>query len=213
LFGPDVGGRLSEEESTVLLSLLSIDNNSRATIETAEFDSHEPKVRFVLTDGRAYARVIKMPETGTYEFVTPAAQAFARGTAFLVTYNPDDEVTEVLGASGIVQVVGHTGVVRSVSPHWKTRVKKGQEAEPPVRVPDEQFRQAIEGLEFIGGGRAQSLAVGDPLRKGTKVPKQYRFALGVGPPPDTVEACPHTSAPTCIPPEPVGGLGNLDLEF
>jgi hypothetical protein len=222
----DVGAMIVEEKSPVVVSSLSMRNDSSGQIVVADYDPHGPKVRFFLRRGTVLAR-IKVPERGVYEVGTDAGHVVAIGTAFLVTYCPSqpdaalvgcsggDETMVVLGASGTAQVAGLVGAAVSLDgdKHEITTVKKGEPPTPPQPVSEEQFRQYIEGLEFIGGGRAESQTVGDPLRNGKHVPQQYQISKGVAPPVDTLDPCPRQSAPSCMENQPVEGLGNLDIRF
>jgi FecR-like protein len=210
-FDRDVTAKPVGQKYAPIVSSLTLGDNSIAIIDKVEYSPQGARARFRLMEGSAYAHVDKT--SARYEITTPTGFAVARGTEFLVKVDPGTEETKVLGASGTVQVTSLAGGEVPVGAREITVVAKGQPPTPPRRVTEEEFRQYIEGLEFIGGGRPESVSVGDPLKKGSKVPQPYRFALGVDPPPDTLEPCVHTSAPTCIPPEPVGGLGNLDIGF
>ena len=95
-----------------------------------------------------------------------------------------------------------------------TTVAEGRPASPPRPLSEEQFRQYVEGLQFIGGGRPESLTVGSALREGTEVPEPDRFALGVKPPPSIYDPCGvMPSAPTCATGEPTSGVGGIDIDF
>jgi hypothetical protein len=211
LFGTNVGGRTTE--AVVLVSSLTMSENSRAkVVECKVIDPRGPKVRFVLTRGHAYA-VIRMPEGGTYELSTPTAAALTTGTAFLVRYDPDAEESQVVGASGSVRVTGTAGGEVSVGAREITSIAKGQWPTKPRPLGETEFRQLLEGLEFVGAGRGESLAARDPLRMGVKVLQPYRFALDVGPPTGMPGLCPLSSTSTCLYGQSVVGPGGVDIHF
>jgi hypothetical protein len=211
-FDRDVTTALVGEKAAAIVSSLTVGENSLAVVDRYEFDPRGPKARFLLVRGRASALV---GETAAgYEIKTPTAIARATGTVFVVTYDPAAAVTEVVGVSGELRVAGLVGGEVWVSAREITTVAKGQPATPPRRLGEEQFRQYIEGLQFIGGGRPESLTVGSALREGTKVPAPDSFALGVEKEPNAFDPCGGLpSAPTCATGEPFSGLGGLDIEF
>jgi hypothetical protein len=108
-----------------------------------------------------------------YEVKTVTAVAGVRGTEFSVSYDPITGLTEVMGVSGLVQVhslLDPTGPGVLVRASEVTTVAPGQLPEPPRRIEETIFRQHLEGIQFIGGGRAESLVASSSLRSGATVP-------------------------------------------
>jgi len=181
-------------------------------IDKYEFDPRGPLARFLLMRGRASALVGKT--SAGYEIKTPTAVALATGTRFVVTYDPATDLTEVVSVSGRLRVSGLDGHEVWVSAREITSVAKNKPPTPPRPLTEEQFRQYTEGLEFIGGGRAESLTTHSPLQAGKEVPPPDRFSAAGAPFSNTNQTCPlMTSAPTCATEQPITGLGRLDVEF
>ena len=116
-------------------------------------------------------------DAGEYEVKTPTATAGVRGTDFVVTYDPVQEVTEVVTATGRVYVrslamVGAEGVL--VTAGTETKVMKGQAPTTPRSVGEERFRYYLDDLEFIGRGRSESIGLNQPVLDGSGVPQPER---------------------------------------
>jgi hypothetical protein len=119
-----------------------------------------------------------------YEVKTATAVAGVRGTEFSVSYDPIAELTEVMGVSGLVHVhsvLDPTGPGVLVRASEVTTVAPGQLPVPPRRVEETVFRQHLEGIQFIGGGRAESLVASSSLRGGAIVPPPERAPGRVAP--------------------------------
>jgi len=128
-----------------------------------------------------------------YEIETPMAVVGVRGTDFLVVFDPVAEVkvppgrgrTDVVGVDGRVEVhsvldrIGH-GVF--VTARELTVVERGNYPTAPQRLDEKMFKQYLEGLQFIGYGRPESLTLGHPLLAGIFVPEPDR-ADSLPPPP------------------------------
>jgi hypothetical protein len=113
----------------------------------------------------------------TYEIETPTAVSGVRGTEFVVSYDPTVDVTKVIGVTGRVEV--HSVLDRVthgvyVTAGEITSVEQGKYPSPPPRLDEHMFRQYLEGLQFIGAGRSESLTVGHPVLGGTQVPAPDR---------------------------------------
>lgn len=210
-FDRDVAAAVGGAEANAIVNSLTVAENSLAVVDKYDLDPRGPQARFLLWRGHLSALVART--SAGYEIKTPSAVAVATGTVFVVTYDPSTEVTEVVGLAGHLRVAGLAGQEVWVSAREITAVAKGRPPTPPRPVSEQQFRQYIEGMEFIGGGRPESLTVRSALREGTKVPQPYRFALGVGRPPDALSLCPTMSAPVCATQQPISGLGGVNIEF
>lgn len=201
---------LAGVESAVLVSALTIQDRSLVSVEKYEFDPRGPAAQFTLTRGRALATVGK---TGAgYTIKTPTAIALATGTTFVVSYDDAAESTDVVGVDGRVRITGLDQHVW-VGAQEITTVSRGKAPTPPRVLDEERFRQYLDGFQFIGGGRPESLALRGPWSLGTKVPEPERAVLGVVSQPNTFELCPLTSAPTCATQQPFSGLGSVDIQF
>jgi len=164
-------------------TVLSVSDDSRVTIDEQVFQPKEGKTRSVLglLQGKVSALVGEYyHNTGaTYEIKTVTAVAGVRGTDFVVRYDPVDDVTDVVGLAGRVEVRSTRdpkGRAVFITAREQTSVVRGQFPSAPRRLSDKLFRQYIEGIEFIGGGAAESLTAGHPLLAGASVPKPDRAA-------------------------------------
>lgn len=114
-----------------------------------------------------------------YQVETVTAVAGVRGTDFVVKYDPRDEVTEIVGVSGRVEVHSAndlTGQGVFITAREITSIPQGELPTAPRRVSERLFRQYIEGMQFIGGGRAESLTAAHPVLAGAAVPKPDQAA-------------------------------------
>jgi hypothetical protein len=200
------------EEAAAIVSSLTIVENSLAKVDQYDIDPRGPKARFLLIRGRASALAGKT--AAGYEIQTPTAIARATGTMFVVTYDPAAETTQVVGLSGELRVAGLAGGEEWVKAREITTVAKGKPPSPPRSIGEKELAQYVEGLQFIGGGRPESLTVESGLRQGTEVPEPDRFVFRVKPPPTTSDPCGLLpSTPSCATGEPTSGFGGLDIDF
>ena len=113
----------------------------------------------------------------TYEIKTPNATAGVRGTEFTIAYSPDDDQTEVIGVSGHITVhsaVDPTGPGVLITANETTSIVKNRKPTAPRRLDEQLFQQDLEGFDFVGGGRAESLVINNALRAGANVPQPDR---------------------------------------
>ena len=162
-------------------SVLSITEDSLVKVNEQVFDPNASKARsyFDLVRGKLNSIVSDYygRPGATYEVKTATAVAGVRGTEFSVSYDPDDETTEVLGFSGKVQVrslLDPTGPGVIITANEATTVAEGRLPTPPRRYNETFFRQQLEQFNFIGGGRIESVASGHPLVAGAAVPRPDR---------------------------------------
>jgi FecR protein len=119
-----------------------------------------------------------------FQIETATAIAGVRGTEFVIVFDPVAEVTDVVGVTGTAVVhsvldrVGHEVLVTAQE---MTMVTRGHYPTAPQRLSDKLFRQYMEGLEFIGAGRPESLSFAQPLATGAVVPEPDRAASLPGP--------------------------------
>ncbi|MBP1688608.1 MAG: hypothetical protein H6Q33_4751 [Deltaproteobacteria bacterium] len=81
-------------------------------------------------------------------------------------------------------ILDPTGPGVLITAHEATTVHRGSLPAPPRRVEETMFRQRLEGIQFVGGGRTESMVAGNPVRAGATVPPPERApAPGAGAPP------------------------------
>jgi hypothetical protein len=160
----------------------------------------------------------------SFEIQSHAGVAGARGTDFVAVYDDRRDVMEVVGVSGRIAVSSALAMVGStvaVTGHEMSAVEHGKLPTAPIRLDDATFRQYLEGLEFIGAGRPESLAFGGPLLTGDVIPEGDRadnVPSGAAPeawspvPGDPVWSTPDVSTLLEQPPLAVGGAG-LGIRF
>jgi ferric-dicitrate binding protein FerR (iron transport regulator) len=179
-------------------SVLNLANDSLVTVDEQVFDpaGGEARSTFQLLKGRVRALVSEYYDrTGAaYEIETPTAVSGVRGTEFIVTYDDEQALTQVIGISGKVEV--HSILDRAangvfVTAGEITQVAEGQYPTKPPRLDDNIFRQYLEGLQFAGLGRPEGLAASHPIVGGAEVPDPDR-----APPVVTGPVAPNQESPT-----------------
>jgi hypothetical protein len=172
------GGRLRvifEDDSVVSLAA-----GSELVVDEAVYEGGR-RVRSVMDLLQGKVRALVSEYTGsTFELGTPTAVAGVRGTDFIVVYDESAGRTDVVGVTGAVGVRGALGVVAqevTVGAQQISRVERGKLPTKPERLDDVLFRQYLDGFEFIGSGRPESLAFGQPLLSGNEVPPDDRLAI------------------------------------
>ena len=209
-FDRSVSAAVEGAKSAVWVSSLTVQERSRVTVEKYEFDPRGPDVQFKLEGGRALVVVAKT--RAGYEIKTPTAIMRDEGTTFVVSYDDAAESTDVVAVDGRVRVSA-LGQEVWVGAQEITTVLKGRPPTPPRLLDEQQFHRYLDGFQFIGGGRPESLALRGPWSQGTKVPEPERLVIGVVSPPTTFDPCPRTSAPTCATGQPLSGVGGVNIEF
>ncbi len=167
-------------------SVVSVTEGSQLVIDQQVFNPNRGVVHSLieLLRGKLNAVVgdyYHQPGTA-FEVRTATAVAGVRGTEFSMSYDPIEELTQVTGVSGLVQVhslADPTGPGVLIHASEVTTVIQGQLPTAPRRLEETMFRQHIEGIQFFGTGRAESLASGNAVRAGNTVPPSER-APGTG---------------------------------
>jgi len=162
-------------------SVLNISDDSHLTIDTQVFDPNKGLFQSVtkLLSGKVRALVSHYygASGAAYEINTATAVAGVRGTEFVVSYEPERNLTKVVGISGRVEVhslrdrLAHGVFITSGE---VTNVEPGQYPSSPRELDRPELRQYLEGLEFIGTGRPESLTAQNPLVTGQAVPEPDR---------------------------------------
>jgi ferric-dicitrate binding protein FerR (iron transport regulator) len=157
-------------------SVLTLSDDSRVTVDEQVFDPNKGNARSLigLLQGKVSALVSDYYHRSgsAYEVKTATAVAGVRGTEFTMSYDERDQVTEVIGLSGHVQVhssIDPTGPGVLVTASETTTVAAGQLPTAPRRLEEHMFRQQMEGIEFIGAGAGQGMTLDHPLRSGASV--------------------------------------------
>ena len=147
-------------------SVLDIAANSELTIDKQAFDMSarrfETLLRMVKGKVRAWVSEYYRQPRARYEIETPTAIAGVRGTDFILLYDANTEVSEVICISGTVEVAGKLAVLGSgvqVGPRSSSRVEKGRFPTAPQPLDDTQMRQYLTGLSIVGTGRRDGLNV------------------------------------------------------
>jgi FecR protein len=189
-------------------SVLVVGDGSHVRIDEQIFDPTGGKFRSVmrLLQGKLRALVSEYYERpqATYLIETGTAAVGVRGTEFVITFDPVADVTDVVGVSGRAEVHSVIDLVKHgvfLTAREITTVARGRLPTPPQRLTDEMFRQYLEGLEFIGGGRAESLTSAQPLFANTVVPEADRAAVVIASSPAPGAAAP--AGPPLLPSESV----------
>jgi hypothetical protein len=164
-------------------SVLALSESSFVTVNEQVFNPATGKAKsfMELLQGKINAVVSDYYHRAgnTYEIKTVTAVAGVRGTEFSMTYNPDQDLTEVVGISGHVEVhsmIDPAGPGVLLTANEVSTVPRGQLPSRPHRLEETLFRQQLEGLDFIGGGRPESLTAGQALASGANVPAADRAA-------------------------------------
>ncbi len=144
-------------------SVLTVSEDSRITVDDQIFGGDNGKARsvFGLLRGKVNAAVSEYYRNpgNAYEIKTETAVAGVRGTEFTITFDPEKELTEVVGIAGTVSVRSMSDLEGSgvlVTANESTSVQRGELPTAPRRVNEKMFRERLEGFQFIGHGRAES---------------------------------------------------------
>jgi hypothetical protein len=198
-------------------SVLNLGDDSLVTVDEHVFDPEGGKAQSVLQllKGRLRALVSEYYDRvgAVYEIETPTAVSGVRGTEFIVTYDEEQALTEVIGISGRVAV--HSVLDRAahgvfVTAGEITRVAEGQYPTEPPRLDEPIFRQYLEGLQFSGLARPEGLAASHPIVGGAEVPAPDR-----APPALDNPAAPSEQSPTVadLLGQPLQSSGDLGVRF
>jgi hypothetical protein len=209
-------------------SVLSLAAGSELLVDETVYDAGGGRVRSAIDLLRGKVRALVNENAGdVFELGTPTAVAGVRGTDFIAVYDESAARTDVVGVTGAIGVRSKLGVVApevTVRSQYITRVERGKLPTKPEKLDDVLFRQYLDGFEFIGAGRPESLAFGQPLLGGDEVPPDDRLGVpqpavpGAEPfeqlPPDNPFDVPDVSTLVDQPPAAVsGGPGELGVRF
>jgi hypothetical protein len=199
-------------------SVLNVGDGSELVVDAQVFDPKGGSYQstFRLLRGKLRALVSEYYETpgAGYEVETPTAVAGVRGTEFVVEFDEIRRQTQVVGINGRVAVRGLEGRTEEVliTAGDLTTVVRGGQPAAPHRIDEDQFRQYLDGLEFIGQGRAESLAANSAVVTGAQIQNADRAPVSDNAPPHRGER----DASTLLeqPPAVVEALqGGLSIRF
>jgi hypothetical protein len=193
-------------------SVMNVGEDSEIVIDEQLFAPAEGTIDSVYRLLRGKVRTLvseyyKEP-TARFEVQTDTSVSGVRGTDFIVSYDPDRKVTEVVGITGEVAVqsvlipVGETVYIHSQE---ITTVARGQYPAPARRLEDDEFRRYLKGMQFVGSGLPESAALAQPVLGGGVVPPPDRAG------PVTASLAPgSTSSPMSIIAGPTGAVPGDD---
>ncbi len=175
-------------------TVIAVGDASEAQISAPLFDPRQRGTHALLRLNSGRMRALVSPRyrerDAVFEIETATAIARVRGTEFVITYDPVAEVTDVVGVTGQVavhSVLDRVGRGVIITPQHITHVSRGRFPTPPLPLDQTIFRQYLDGLEFIGDGRPESIAIGDLWLLGQFVPEPDR-ATALAPPLRTAES-------------------------
>ncbi|MBI1817287.1 MAG: FecR domain-containing protein [Deltaproteobacteria bacterium] len=174
-----------QDDSVIILS-----DDSHLTVDRQVFNSKEGEAdsAFGLLQGKVHALVNSYyGRLGTrFEVKSSTAVAGVRGTEFLMTYDPETDLTEVIGITGAVSVhsaADPTGPGVLITASEATNVPAGGLPSEPEKLDDKTFKRYLQGTDFISIGAA-GLSTGHQIVAGAGVPQPDRGpVLAAGPEP------------------------------
>jgi len=208
-------------------SLLTLDDDSRVTVDEHVFDpgaSGNVRSLLGLVRGKVAAVVSDYyHQAGTrYEIKSRNAVAGVRGTEFSMSYDPQRDVTDVVGINGVVSV--HSAVDPSapgilVTASETTSVVAAEPPSLPRRLDDSLIQQEQRQIQFMGTGWLESVSSTHSIASGSNVPQPDRApvvvsAAGIngggaprGPIPQMQDASSLLGAPPAVVKTTTGNLG------
>ena len=192
-------------------SVLNVADDSQVVLDTQVYDpgtgTFSTTMRLLSGKVRTLVSEYYKEPKARFEVQTPTSVSGVRGTEFLVVYDSARQITEVIGvvdAVAVRSVLIPPGDVVYVTTKEISTVARGQYPTPPRKLEDSVFRQYLEGVEFIGAGKTESLAINHPMVGGSLVPPPDRAAAvtasgapgsGGGAPPLSIVASPTGVVP------------------
>ena len=160
-------------------SVVVVASNSQLTLDAHLFNPAEKggaKSVLTLLKGKIRALVSEYYRGGgSFDVQTPTAVSGVRGTDFVVLFDPLEQRSDIVGVSGRVSVRG-VGVPGEVSIRGRelSVVRAAEGPRPAVVLSDEQFWYYLDGLDFVGGGRPESLIFNESILLNGQVPLSER---------------------------------------
>lgn len=146
-------------------SVLTLGDASELKVSDHVFAPEEGKARSLvdLLSGTVNAVVSEYYQSpnSEYEVKTKTATAGVRGTEFVVSYEPGEELTEVFVVDGRVEVTSLIDDVQNtvfLNANEVTYVRQGELPSPPNRYEEGVLRQRLDNIDFIGERGFEGLA-------------------------------------------------------
>ncbi|HVO28054.1 MAG TPA: FecR domain-containing protein [Candidatus Margulisiibacteriota bacterium] len=165
-------------------SVLAMADTSELRIDEEVVDSNRGVAHslFRLLQGKVRTVVSEYYQRpgSVFTIETVTAVVGVRGSEFVIVFDPVAEVTDVVGVNGRAEVhstldrVGHAVFVTA---REITTVMRSRYPTAPRRLRDEEFRQYLDHVEFIGAGKPEGVVAGLPLVTGAGVPEGERATL------------------------------------
>lgn len=178
-------------------TVLNVGKNSQVVVDEQVFepDTGTFASAFRLLQGKVRTLVSEyyMEPRAKLRVETPTSVSGVRGTEFIVVYDPEREVTEVVGIVNEViveSVLIPVGRAVIVGPGEFTVVARGKYPTEPQPLEEDALRLYLGGLEFIGAGQTESMVIDSPIAVGATAPAPDR----VGPVTQSVPAPPAGEA-------------------
>ncbi len=195
-------------------SLLSLAGNTELQIiEQTGTGTTSPRTALSLSRGRVLIAVGEgFRSAGSeYRVETKTAITKVTGTEFVITYDAVEDVTDLIGLSGSVQVNSvidllSRGVV--VKAREQTIVKRGELPTRPDPIEETVFRQYMEDLQFVGLTRPAASALAKPLVTADDIDEPDDSTIS-NPWRDRVQQVDGIEQPV----DSLGTTGNVDIEL
>lgn len=168
-------------------SVLTLSDNSHLTVDRQVFNpaTQQAHSLFALLRGKVHALVSDYYHRANTAFTIKTRNTVCgvRGTEFLTSYDPDTDVTKVIGITGVVSVrsaVDPTAPGILITAREATSVVAGEPPTAPQQLQDKTFKQYLQGVNFISPVGA-GLGTGHAIAAGASVPLPDRApAIGAG---------------------------------
>lgn len=165
-------------------SVLNLAENTTLTVDDQVFQPEQGTFKSLMKVIRGKVRAtvgsVYQKPGAEYEIETPTAVAGVRGTTFIVSYDENDNTTEVLGVRGKVHVRGlneRLGDGVFITAREVTEVNKNGNASRPEHLDEQLFRDRLNGLEILSRAGLGSVATGTSLTSGAAVPAPDRAPM------------------------------------
>ena len=138
-------------------SVLTLGDASELTVSDHVFSPSTGETRSLVdllsgTVNAVVSEYYKNPNAA-YEVKTKTATAGVRGTEFVVSYEPGEEITEVIVVDGRVEVTSVVGDVENsvfLTANEVSYVRQGESPSAPNRYEENLLRQRLDNIDFIG---------------------------------------------------------------
>jgi ferric-dicitrate binding protein FerR (iron transport regulator) len=159
-------------------TVLTLGDSSELTVSDHAFAPEKGEARSLidLVSGTVNAVVsdyYRNPNAA-YEVKTKTATAGVRGTEFVVSYAPGEELTEVFVVDGRVEVTSQVEDVENtvfLEANEVTYVRSGELPSAPNRYEEGVLRQRLDSIDFIGERGFENLAASSMIAVNVRAPR------------------------------------------